>query len=79
MYRKFVAGDYVTYVDFLFYDALTFHRRFAPELFNGRQIVDYLTRIENLPNLKDYLESTDHKDRPIFSPWSKWNDGYVFK
>lgn len=71
-FSKFAAGDYVTYADFMLYDALDFNRMFASNLFEGRAIVtDYLTRIENLSGIKEYMASSEFVKTPL-SPKAKW-------
>jgi len=71
--RKFVAGDYLTYADLLYYDALDFSRLLVPEVFAPFKVIaDYLKRIENVQGIKAYMESDQHKKRPLFSPYAVW-------
>lgn len=71
--RQFVVGSYLTYADLLWYDALDFHRLFAPEAFANTKIInDYLARIENYPGIKEYMASDLHKTRMLFGPQAAW-------
>ncbi|KAI1289663.1 Glutathione S-transferase [Halotydeus destructor] len=70
--KKFVAGDYVTYADFLWYDNLQFHQFFDASKFENRDVIDaYLKRIEQLPNIAKYIASPVYK-RQAFSSWAPW-------
>jgi len=69
--RKFVAGDYLTYVDFVLYDALDWNRLFAGESVLPANLKDYLKRIETVPQLASYF-ATKHQVYPIFPAMAKW-------
>lgn len=71
--NQWVAGDKLTYVDFLLYDALDFNRLFGPDAFQNAPIVnDYLTRFENIPQIKAYMTSGKYKKFPVFGPMAAW-------
>ncbi|KAI1289718.1 Glutathione S-transferase [Halotydeus destructor] len=70
--RKFVAGNEVTYVDFLWYHTLDYYRQFDPESFEGQDtIAAYQLRIEQLPNIAKYMESSSYT-KNIWAPFAKW-------
>lgn len=61
--NHYLAGDKLTYVDFLFYDALQIHHVFEPACLSGfSNLKSFLERIEKLPNVAKY-----HKSGTIFS------------
>ncbi|KAI1290179.1 Glutathione S-transferase [Halotydeus destructor] len=68
----FVAGDYVTYADFLWYETLDFYAMLYPGVFDKHDvIISYLKRIKELPNIAKYMASPVYK-RLLFSPRAKW-------
>jgi len=69
--RKFVAGDRLTFVDFIVYDALDFNRLFAGEELLDQNLKDYLARVEGHEKLADYF-ATKHRKLPICGPMSTW-------
>ncbi|KAI1290303.1 Glutathione S-transferase [Halotydeus destructor] len=71
-HRSFVAGHEVTYVDFLWHNALDSHRLLDPIQFVSRpRILAYLDRIEALPNIDQYMKSSVY-NRNVFAPWAMW-------
>ncbi|XP_077508664.1 glutathione S-transferase-like [Amblyomma americanum] len=71
--RGWALGDRLTYVDFLLYEGLDWHREFkteAMELFPA--IGDYLERFEVLPNVREYFASDKYKTWPIMGPLRAW-------
>ncbi|XP_077511326.1 glutathione S-transferase Mu 4-like [Amblyomma americanum] len=71
--RRWALGDRLTYVDFLLYEGLDWHREFkteAMELFPA--IGDYLERFEVLPNVREYFASDKYKRWPIMGPLRAW-------
>jgi len=68
--RKFVVGDYVTYADFMLYDALDVNRLFAGDDLLDENLKAYMKRIEGLPRLDVYLAKLQRF--PIFGPMAKW-------
>lgn len=74
--RKWVLGDRITYVDFILYEALDWHREFKPEAMQQfPEIVAYLKRFEELPNIKDYFASDKYKRWPLLGPLREWGGG----
>ncbi|KAH8041262.1 hypothetical protein HPB51_014410 [Rhipicephalus microplus] len=70
---KWVLGERLTYVDFLLYEGLDWHRAFKPEaLRKYGEISEYLDRFEQLPKLKEYFASEQYKDWPIVGPLRPW-------
>lgn len=71
--NTWVAGDKLTYADFLLYDALDFNRLFDPNSFEGAIIAnEFLTRFENIPQIKTYMTSGKYNKLPIFAPIAAW-------
>ncbi|KAH6934278.1 hypothetical protein HPB50_022858 [Hyalomma asiaticum] len=71
--RKWTMGDRLTYVDFLLYEGLDWHREFKPSVVQGYQnIVDYLKRFEKLPNMEEYFASDRYIKWPILGPFRMW-------
>nr|XP_050048194.1 glutathione S-transferase Mu 2-like [Dermacentor andersoni] len=70
---KWVLGDRLTYVDFLLYEGLDWHRVFKPDAVQQYpEIVQYLERFEQLSNLKEYFASDEYKEWPIMGPLRSW-------
>ncbi|XP_072142947.1 glutathione S-transferase-like [Dermacentor andersoni] len=66
---KWVLGDRLTYVDFLLYEGLDWHRVFKPDAVQQYpEIVQYPERFEQLSNLKEYFASDEYKEWPIMGP-----------
>lgn len=72
--RNFIAGNYVTFVDFILYDSLTVQQKYLPSALDGRDALKkYMERFENLnKGLKNYLASDVHNSSKIFTPIAKW-------
>lgn len=72
-----VNGDKLTYADFILYDALDFNRLFSPETFERDDeaiaiVNNFLTRFENIPQIKAYMTSGKYKKLPIVAPVGAW-------
>ncbi|CAN7985224.1 unnamed protein product [Ixodes hexagonus] len=75
-HRKWALGDRITYVDFILYEALDWNHEFKPSTFKTHQdLIHFMRRFEDLPNLREYMLSNAYNKYPIFSPRRKW--GYV--
>ncbi|GBN67968.1 Glutathione S-transferase class-mu isozyme 1 [Araneus ventricosus] len=62
--NKFVAGDDITYVDFMVYEALDHYRIYHESVLDDYpSLTAYFNRIKNLPEIQDYLNS------PVRTPW----------
>lgn len=69
--KQWMMGEKLTYVDFLVYEAIDFHRFLVPtcvdEFIN---LKDYLTRFESIPAIAKYMKSEAFVKWPIFSPYA---------
>ncbi|GFY55387.1 glutathione S-transferase Mu 1 [Trichonephila inaurata madagascariensis] len=71
--RKFLAGEYVTYVDFMAYDTINFYCYLIPKVLDGFPTLKaFLERIKSLPELQSYLKSSTYKRWPILSPLAQF-------
>lgn len=71
--KQWVLGDRLTYVDFMLYEALDWHKEFKEAALEEYPVLqEYVQRFENLPNLKDYMGSYKYNKWPILSPTVKW-------
>lgn len=70
--KDYILGSKISYADFLLYESVQWYRTFAPEVFEKAPeiatINNFQKRIENLPQIKAYLESEDFKKWPLFAP-----------
>ncbi|GIX81997.1 glutathione S-transferase Mu 1 [Caerostris darwini] len=73
---KYLAGDDVTYVDFMVYENLDYYRLFHPSIFDDFPTLKaYHSRIKNLPELQDYFNSPTYRRWPLFGPMAKFGGG----
>ncbi|CAL1285174.1 unnamed protein product [Larinioides sclopetarius] len=71
--RKFLAGDSLTYADFMAYEALDFYLYLIPNvLADFPALKEYHQRIRNLPELQKYLKSPQYQRWPLFSPHAQF-------
>lgn len=78
--RQWLAGDTLTYVDFLAYEWLDVHRTFAPGLLQGSDNLEkYVQRFESLPNVKKYMNSNKFMKWPINNTVAMWGSITVSK
>ncbi|GFT97216.1 glutathione S-transferase Mu 1 [Nephila pilipes] len=71
--RKFLAGDCVTYVDFMAYDCIDFYRYLIPKVLDQFPTLKaYQDRIKNLPELQNYFKSSTYRRWPIFSSMAQF-------
>ncbi|KAG8189607.1 hypothetical protein JTE90_018963 [Oedothorax gibbosus] len=72
--RKFMAGDEVTYVDFMAHELLDFYAYLTMgQVFKDfKRLGDYRLRVRSLPSLESYLKSPSYKRWPIWSPMAAW-------
>ncbi|KAG8198423.1 hypothetical protein JTE90_021664 [Oedothorax gibbosus] len=71
--RKFLAGDYITYVDFMAYDVFEYFRYLIPTVLDDFPTLKaYQSRIRQLPQLQAYFNSATYRRWPIFSPHAKF-------
>ncbi|XP_074594729.1 glutathione S-transferase-like [Brevipalpus obovatus] len=73
--NKFVRGDNVTYVDFMFYSYLDYLRQYYPDIITkNAAISSYLDRIEALPAVNKYINGENFHRLPITGPWASWGN-----
>ena len=74
---NWVAGDKLTYVDFLLYEILCYHRLFDPTIVTNSVLKEYIARFEALPAIKKWLESDERKSRGyhVMPPTFAWTGG----
>jgi len=73
--NHYVVGDYLTYVDFLLYDALQIHTLFEPTCLNGHSnLKQFVERIEKLPNIVKYHKSGAYHPLPYNGIQAKWGN-----
>ncbi|XP_042895702.1 glutathione S-transferase Mu 1 [Parasteatoda tepidariorum] len=71
--RKFLAGDYVTYVDFMAYETFDFNVLLSQNILDDFPALKaYHERIRNLPELEAYFNSTTYVRWPIVAPFAAW-------
>lgn len=71
--RKYVAGEDITYVDFLVYDVLEVFQQWSPASFNGLDnLKAYMNRIGSYPKLKAYLASPGYEHKKIVPNFATW-------
>ncbi|RWS25455.1 glutathione S-transferase Mu 1-like isoform X2 [Leptotrombidium deliense] len=71
--RKFILGDKLTYVDFLLYEVLDFHRLFEATSLNAYEnLKSYLERFEALPAIEKYMKSGKFSRLPVFGPMASF-------
>ncbi|GFS39625.1 glutathione S-transferase Mu 1 [Nephila pilipes] len=71
--RKYIAGNYITYVDFLAYETFDYYKFFHSSSFcDFPSLLVYRDRIQNLPELLEYFSSPVYKKWPLFGPGAKF-------
>jgi len=69
--RPFLAGESVTYVDFLAYEILDKLNALAPEIVSKvDNLKKYIERVESLPQIANYLKN--NPKTPFNGPMAKW-------
>ncbi|MEE6459715.1 hypothetical protein FKM82_000710 [Ascaphus truei] len=70
-----IAGEKITFADFLMYDILDQHRMLEPTcLQNFTNLQDFLTRIEALPPVAAYMKSPHFMKTPINNRMAAWGN-----
>lgn len=73
--NKYLAGDRLTYVDFLLYDVLDIYRIFESTALTGfPNLVQYLERIEKIPTIERYFKSGNYHKLPYNGVIAKWGN-----
>ncbi|GIX82193.1 glutathione S-transferase Mu 3 [Caerostris darwini] len=74
--RKYLAGDNITYVDFMVYENLDFYRLFHPKILDDFPTLKaFHRRIRDLPQMQKYLNSSSFRKWPIFNAKAKFGGG----
>ncbi|KAM5257046.1 glutathione S-transferase Mu 1 isoform 2-T2 [Ctenodactylus gundi] len=73
--RPWFAGDKITFVDFLAYDALDQHRIFDPKCLDAfPNLKDFLSRFEGLKNISAYMKSSRFLPGPLYLKLATWGN-----
>ncbi|KAG1672169.1 Glutathione S-transferase Mu 2 [Nymphon striatum] len=71
--KKWMIGDNILYVDFLMYELLECLKRFDASVFDDlKNLKDYMTRFEALPNIAKFMSSNRFIGYPINGPMATW-------
>ena len=71
--RQFLAGDYLTYVDFMLYEYSMIAFAMEPSFQEKYpKLVEYTKRIEALPAIKKYMESKEFLKYPFNNKIATW-------
>lgn len=66
--KQWMAGDTITYVDFFAYEVVRGLRVYDNKAIeNFSNLKAFLERVENLPEIKKYMESEVYLEKPIFT------------
>lgn len=70
--KDFILGSKISCIDFLLYETVEWFRLFAPEVFKEetslQNLENFQLRIENLPEIQEYMHSDNYKEWPLFGP-----------
>ena len=70
--RDFITGTRLTYVDIYCFDLFLLLKTFEPSLIeNNHNLINFIDRINKLPNIKEYFESGRHKVKKYCAPFAK--------
>ena len=70
---KFVAGDTLTYVDFMFWEILDHMELFDSSLFDGLEnLKKYKSTFAEIPKIKSYITSDKFMKGPCNNKMAKW-------
>ncbi|XP_045147946.1 glutathione S-transferase Mu 1-like [Echinops telfairi] len=73
--RPWFAGDKITFVDFLAYDALDIHRVFEPKCLDAfPNLKDFMVRVEGLKKISAYMKSSHFLPHPVFGREALWGN-----
>jgi len=74
--NKYLTGDQVTYVDFVFWDLLQVYQKFEPTaLQTFPNLKAYFERVQTLPKVEAYLKSDKFKANEYCGPIAKFLPG----
>jgi len=70
--KKWIMGDKLTYVDFLFWEYIDWHVLLKADMLDGLEnLKGYHQRFADLPKIKEYFNSSRYQSWPLVSPWAK--------
>lgn len=70
---EFMAGDEVTYVDFMAYELLDLYQYLVEDVFKDfPRLGAFRKRVRSLPSLEGYLMSSAYRRWPIFAPFASF-------
>jgi len=71
--NKYLAGEKLTYVDFMFYEVLDHHRLFKSDCLDEfSNLKEYMGRFEALPNIAEYMKSDKFMKAPLNNKMAKF-------
>jgi glutathione S-transferase len=71
--KPWFAGNEITCADFVFYELLDQHKLFNPSLLDGLDnIKGFLSRFEELPAIKAYMNSPEFLRFPVNNTSASW-------
>jgi glutathione S-transferase len=73
--KKFFTSDQITFADFHMYELIDILHLFSPESVEAfPNLMDFKKRIEELPKIKEYMESNRFIKSPIFASSAHWGN-----
>ena len=73
--HSFVAGETLSYVDFMFWEILDHMYRFDESLFRDKSnLIKFKTHFEALPNVAAYIKSPKFMIGPCNNKMAKWGN-----
>ena len=71
--RDFIAGNKLTYIDFLLFEIMDWHRLLIPDILDEvKSVQRFMERFESLKPIAAHLTSGNYKKFPIFAPFAAW-------
>lgn len=71
--RDYVAGSKLTYIDFLLYEIMDWHRLLLPDILDEmKNLQGFMSRFESLKPMASHMGSKNYKKFPIFAPFAAW-------
>lgn len=73
--KQFIIGDKLTFPDFHLYEMLFAHRELKSDCLNNfPKLTSYMTRFENVPAIKAYMESPEYMTAPLNNKMAKFGN-----
>ena len=71
--RDYIAGNKLTYVDFVLYETLDWQRLLFPDIMDETvNVKGFIKRFEGLAPIAAHISSKHYKKFPIFAPFAAW-------